>query len=387
MPTNARSKFGGLILSWVLFYGAGLSCRAAVPGPAKVDFPPAQGPPTQAIPGGAYVGREACAACHSEAAKSKGGDSMARAMETAAECEILKAHPRLSVRKEGYTYQIIREGNRSIYRVTDGKHTISENILWAFGLGSAGQTYVFRHQGEYFQSRVSFYNDTQGLDLTLGVPDAPPTSIEEAVGSVISEEESRLCFGCHSTGAVSGDHMQFDRLIPGVTCEGCHGPGGKHIAAVQSGNSAGSQIFNPGSLDTGDLTRFCGSCHRTWEQVQLMHLSGVRTVRFQPYRLANSRCFDAEDSRISCKACHDPHHTVRRDISFYDAKCEACHTQLNGKVSGSSGKEEARKASICPVGKKNCVDCHMPKYSLPGAHFKFADHEIRIVRRGESYPD
>jgi hypothetical protein len=312
---------------------------------------------------------------------------MVRAMETVADCEILRAHPRLTVRNNGYTYQIFREGGRSIYRVTDGTHAISEPILWAFGLGSAGQTYVFRHNGEYYQSRVSFYNDTQSLDITLGVPEDPPTSIEAALGAVIREEEERLCFGCHSTGAFSGNQIQLDRLTPGIMCEGCHGPGGKHITSVQTGKNTGGEIFNPGSLSTGDLTRFCGSCHRTWEQVQLMHLNGVRNVRFQPYRLANSRCFDPDDSRISCQACHDPHQTVRRDITFYDAKCEACHKMTSEKGVTTSEKPEVRKAPLCPTSKKNCVECHMPQYSIPGAHFKFTDHEIRIVRRGEPYPD
>jgi hypothetical protein len=29
----------------------------------------------------------------------------------------------------------------------------------------------------------------------------------------------------------------------------------------------------------------------------------------------------------------------------------------------------------------------MPKTELPGAHKKFTDHEIRIVRANERYPD
>jgi hypothetical protein len=29
----------------------------------------------------------------------------------------------------------------------------------------------------------------------------------------------------------------------------------------------------------------------------------------------------------------------------------------------------------------------MPKIKLPGAHFAFTDHRIRVVRAGEPYPD
>ena len=35
-------------------------------------------------------------------------------------------------------------------------------------------------------------------------------------------------------------------------------------------------------------------------------MTGVANVRFQPYRLISSKCYDAEDSRIRCTACHDP---------------------------------------------------------------------------------
>jgi hypothetical protein len=29
----------------------------------------------------------------------------------------------------------------------------------------------------------------------------------------------------------------------------------------------------------------------------------------------------------------------------------------------------------------------MPKIELPGAHARFTDHQIRIVRSGEAYPN
>jgi len=29
----------------------------------------------------------------------------------------------------------------------------------------------------------------------------------------------------------------------------------------------------------------------------------------------------------------------------------------------------------------------MPKVTLPGGHMKFTDHEIRIAKAGDAYPD
>jgi hypothetical protein len=159
---------------------------------------------------------------------------------------------------------------------------------------AAGQTYVYQRRGSYYESRVSFFRDTQKLDLTLGASQSQPENIEDAAGRRMSSRDTRDCFACHSTASVSGNRLQLDQLMPGVTCEGCHGPGAKHVAAVRAGALKNSHIFNPGRLNTQDLSDFCGSCHRSWQQVEMMRLQGIVDVRFQPYRLANSRCFDPQ---------------------------------------------------------------------------------------------
>ncbi len=306
---------------------------------------------------------------------------MAHALEPAADGDILRAHPRLSFRSGRYSYQIVRERGLSVYSVSDGVREIREPILWAFGKGEAGQTYVFQHDGSYYQSRVSFFKDVQGLDITLGAPRKDPESLDRAAGDAMTAWEARLCFGCHATAAVSGLHLQVENLIPGITCEGCHGPGGEHVSTIEAVNLESLKMFNPGTLSTGDLADFCGSCHRSSVQVQLMRVQGVENVRFQPYRLSKSRCYDRDDHRISCLACHNPHQERNRDAGFYDAKCLECHQSRSGAIPTGDQKKAA-----CPVGTDRCVTCHMPKCELPGGHFKFTDHWIRVVKRNEAYP-
>ena len=56
-------------------------------------------------------------------------------------------------------------------------------MLWAFGRGRAGQTYVFERDGAFYESRVSFYQALDGLDLTMGaVGEAAISSIDDAAG-------------------------------------------------------------------------------------------------------------------------------------------------------------------------------------------------------------
>jgi Cytochrome c3 len=353
-------------------------------GPQQGMFPSPESLPTEAPPGGQYVGGATCIGCHPAEGKRQKLAPMAITLQSAAQSEILRTRPQLTFEIGPYTYQILRKGDRSIYTVTDGKNTISEPIHWAFGLGHAGQTYVLRHRGSYWESRVSFYNEIQALDLTLGAPPTPPESLEKAVGREISRAEAGLCFGCHATAAVGESGLQIEQLTPGVTCEGCHGPGGKHVAALQKGKrtEAPSQILNPGRFSTEGVSDFCGSCHRTWAQVMIAGVKGVSNVRFQPYRLTNSRCYDSADNRISCLACHNPHEEVRRDPAFYDSKCLDCHLTKSGNK-----PRPQRVATACRVGTKRCVTCHMPKYEIPGSHFKFSDHQIRVVKPNEPYPN
>ena len=338
--------------------------------------------PNQASPGGQYVGTGKCLTCHNEKA-TQPASHMAKALELADGCGVLRTHALLTFRQGPYTYRIVREKDRSVYTVSDGSSTFSAPILYCFGQGEAGQTYVFEDNGAFYESRVSFYKEIEGLDVTLGHSRSVSGSLKEAAGNRMTPAAARNCFGCHSTAAADKSELQLARLIPGVTCESCHGPGAKHLAAIAAGELKDKRIFNPAALDTERISTFCGSCHRTWEDVAEMILErrrknqelGINSVRFQPYRIANSPCYDMDDRRISCTACHDPHRDRERNPAFYDAKCTACHS------SGSKGK---RVAKTCPVGKQQCVTCHMPKYDLPGSHFKFTDHHIRVVRPNES---
>ncbi len=79
---------------------------------------------------------------------------------------------------KSWSQSALRQGQQSIYSVTDGKETISIPILYAFGQGKAGQTYMLEMRGKYYESRVSFYNEVNGLDYTLGSPRAPAKSLE-----------------------------------------------------------------------------------------------------------------------------------------------------------------------------------------------------------------
>ena len=225
-----------------------------------------------------------------------------------------------------------------------------------------------------YESRASFYESLAGLGLTIGDIGTRPQTIVEAAGRRLNPADAANCFACHSTGGVTGGVLHVEGIVPGVGCGSCHGPVEKHAAAVRAGNVAAAKLPHLADLAAEDMSELCGRCHRTWAQIAQTGMHGPNTVRFQPYRLTNSKCYDVEDARIRCTACHDPHGPLNTDLASYDSKCTACHST-------------ALKAKVCSVAKDKCVTCHMPKVDLPGAHARFTDHQIRIARAGDPYPN
>jgi cytochrome c554/c'-like protein len=353
--------------------------------------------PRSEVVGEKFIGSTACTKCHREKSQSYSHTAMANALTAAVQSKILQSHPRMTFRIGTYSYEIVNDSGEYLYRVTDGKETVSEPLLYAFGNAHVAQTYIFRHNGKLFESRLSYYSAMDGLDWTVGDALQPPSNLEAALGRDISGDEARNCFSCHGTAAVVNTKLELANLVPGVTCEACHGPGEKHSVAKLLDAEVVSPIFNPKTLDPETLSQeFCGACHRGVDTVAMMpDLGGINNVRFQPYRLYNSRGHDPKDPHLACTACHDPHLDLNQQEAANDANCKVCHELNPAKraartsQNANTSRKESGSSSTgkkCPVGNDRCVSCHMLKVELPGAHFKFTDHRIRIARPGEPYP-
>jgi hypothetical protein len=316
-----------------------------------------------------------CEACHRREADEAGPSPMTHALSRAGESDILKNNPDLSFRSGDFSYSIHRENNRSIYSVTDSTGSISAPVEWAFGAGIVGQTYLYRRDGAWYEAAVSFYPELKGLDWTPGHAERLRTTLEEMTGRKIDPAEARRCFGCHSTTAVWGAASDLESLTPGVKCVQCHTGGAQHAAAVRRGGASPTVMPKFGAMETEELASLCGKCHPSWADIAANGPRGVLNIRFQFYRLTNSRCYDSADRRIACTACHDPHGSLVKDSNSYDSKCQRCHLAAD------------TRAKTCPVSKRDCVTCHMPKVDVPGLHYRFTDHQIRIARAGDKYPD
>jgi hypothetical protein len=422
-PSNARTSSAS---------AANTNATISLSTDDRIDSSPAWWPTKSASSLKNFVGTAECAKCHTQIAASQQTTPMAQAATPAANSEILHAHSDLTDQRAAYHYELSTSQNSSNFTVTNGAQSLSATIAWAFGLGHKGQTYIYERDGGFYESHLSFYKSLQSLDLTTGHDAANPDDLKSAMGRWLDGDEARRCFGCHTTASSIAGHFDTSHLTPGVQCESCHGPGAAHVAAMKSGKieQGRAAIFNPRRLDATASVDFCGACHRTWADVILgeaklrPETENVMNVRFQPYRLEDSKCWrnSAGDPRLTCTACHNPHEQLNTTAASYDSKCLTCHSGAatshaadthaiaptdakpvakslasdfansatisidNSAAAPLNNSHATASPKICPQSKSNCITCHMPQIEVPTVHATFFDHRIRIPRPNSPYP-
>jgi hypothetical protein len=338
-----------------------------------------------------YLGPAECLRCHKGKAAAQDSTAMGHTASHVTDSQVLSQHARLTLQDGRYTFQINTEAGKSVYLINDGTNSISKLLVWAFGDGHIGQSYLFEQNGTLYESRVSYFDKLGTLDFTPGRKLSDQKDLESAMARPVTGAELVRCFGCHTTASNIKERFAGDKAIPGITCEACHGPGLQHGVAQEVENlpqSAGKEgqadlIFDPGKLAPADAVDFCGACHGTWWDVKLAALTGLANLRAQPYRLEKSRCWGKKgDARLTCVACHDPHRPLVHDLASYDKNCLNCHA-----ADSAAKSTPDHPGSACKVATKNCVSCHMPTYEEPSMHYAFRDHFIRVVQPDAPYPD
>jgi hypothetical protein len=217
--------------------------------------------------GDQIIGPAECAECHPSKAAAQKTTPMARTAVLAADSDILPVHNSLTFEVARIKYRIATTGGKSVYTVTDGTRSISAPLTWAFGDGHIGQSYLYEHDGNFYESRMSYFGPLGTLDFTPGRKLTEPRDLEQAMARPVDGAELVRCFACHSTGSTIGDRFERNRTIPGITCEACHGPGLKHATAQKAARLQGQVlergqeedlIFDPGKLSPVDAVDFCG---------------------------------------------------------------------------------------------------------------------------------
>jgi hypothetical protein len=344
-------------------------------------------PTKPTLPMNAFAGSGTCIGCHKDEADAH-PSSMARAATPATDSHFLAPGTRVHFGTQPLVYYLTASTAGGLILTAAGTHANTQKLDWVIGDGVLGRTFLYQADGRWFQSELTYYTTDHALDVTTGLsPDSQ--CFLNTLGQVLTADETRRCFGCHTVHSTTTAGFNPLHAEAGLGCEACHGPGQEHVTSARGmvgatrGSVSHATIYNPAKLSPADSIDFCGSCHRTFSDAMIAMggITSTAAVRFQPYRLEESKCWRAtEDERLTCVACHNPHQALNRDPAAYDLKCVTCH-----RAATRSSRAD-HLATVCPKATGLCTTCHMPKVKVPSMHGDFTDHDIRIVRPGEPMP-
>lgn len=224
-----------------------------------------------------------------------------------------------------------------------------------------------------------------------------------------------MCAECHSTKLEKNYDLDSDSFATtfseiNVGCEGCHGPGSRHITLARDGagsrglavdlDDSGAAVWqmNP---DTGIAERSelpmrpprqpdaCGRCHSRrslatagYEFGKPLHDTHVPALLEESLYFPDGQILDEVyvygsfvQSRmyragVTCSDCHEPHSARLGTSGAASEICGTCH------LPGTSAAVAHHKHETADV---ECVDCHMPSRTYMGVDER-RDHSFRIPR-------
>src|SRR5579871_6287355 len=137
-----------------------------------------------------FVGSDACARCHGSKVDSQKRTPMARAAMSASLSDILHAQPLMVFKPGEFQYRIETGPSKSNYSVSHGSQSLSSPLLWAFGTGLVGQSYLFKRQSEdFFEARATYFSALGTLGFTPSRELLSPLNIEEAMDRPVDKAE------------------------------------------------------------------------------------------------------------------------------------------------------------------------------------------------------
>jgi predicted CXXCH cytochrome family protein len=372
-----------------------------------------EGPPLASTPA-AHVGGRTCAGCHREQYALWTTSDHARAMQPATAATVLGNFAGATFRKDGVTTAFFTRDGAYFVR-TDGPDGALHDyrIAYTFGVEPLQQYLIEFPRGRYQALGVAWDSRPAAAGGQRWFHLHPGERIHH--GDVLHwtgllQNWNYMCADCHSTNLQKNYRLAEDRFDTtwtdvNVSCEACHGPGGRHVQWAQAGAAApdarrGSgpaappdplrgfavSLADPGRRwalapgegiarraappRSGAQVEACGRCHarrapvggdvapgEPLEQgyrVSLLespryHADGqIRDEVYEYGSFLQSRMYRAG---VTCSDCHDPHSARLRQQG--NAVCAQCHLPA---------RYDTPRHAFHPAGSEGarCVSCHMP---------------------------
>lgn len=372
-----------------------------------------------------YVGSHACEMCHQDIYQNWSHTGMARMLRPYAPQNILGDFTQNNVFylgdeviENGQNYEFIQGKDRQPFArmlIDHGHHYFEirqSDQTWHrypvnYTIGSKWQqAYVTRLPSGQLQVFPIEYNVRYRKWVNFWkIIDAPGTARDDPrLWEKFSPATNYLvnCAVCHTSqlrntrgGGFDPESLEFRE--PGIGCEMCHGPGGKHFAWHMQGKTYQKDPLEPPvdftRISSLESVAICSQCHMQsairspgpggelnysrGPDVFFLHYKSrpysefflnahFKDGRFRPTSFIvesflRSKCF--RKGGATCISCHDPHHddaasnpTSLRFRTEPNRMCTQCHAEF---------KDAAilQRHTHHPLNSEGseCVSCHMPR--------------------------
>jgi predicted CXXCH cytochrome family protein len=373
-----------------------------------------------------YVGRARCATCHEAENRLWQGSHHDLAMREATSETVRGDFSGRKLDHFGVPSTFFRRGGRP-YVQTDGPDGKLHDYEVAYTFGVAPlQQYLIAFPGGRYQplpwawdSRPAAAGGAGGERWFHLYPQEPMPAGDALHWTGRNQNWNFMCAECHSTGLEKRYLPAEDRYETtwseiDVSCEGCHGPGARHVAwaalpAQQRTQDAGMglpvRLRDPGRgtwgvdpatgngrrlaafVSTGEVET-CARCHSRRTPIAeyaygrplldshrpalldegLYHADGQ--IEGEVYEYGSFLLSRMHGKGVTCSDCHEPHSaTLRRPGN---ALCTHCHDAARFDTAAHH-HHEVRSAGA------QCVSCHMPEKTYMGVDAR-RDHSLRVPR-------
>ena len=372
-----------------------------------------------------YVGSKTCGMCHTDVYENWSHTGMARMLRPYKPENILgdfvkdnEFYVGDEVIREGGDYKFISGKNRELFArmIIDHERHYFEirqaDHLWHrypvdYTIGSKWQQgYVTRLPNGELQVFPIEYNARYKRWVNFWkIIDAPGTERDDPQQwEKFTPATNYLanCAACHTSQlhnlkgwGFAPDTLEFRE--PGIDCEMCHGPGGKHVSSLMEGKTYEKEPLDPpvdfSKISSRDSVAICAQCHLQSAlrapgsngELNYSRDGGVFFKRYKsrPYgefflaarykdgrfrqtsfimeSFLRSACF--RKGGATCVSCHDPHHddaaSNPTSLRFRDHPNEMC-IQCHGQFNNATVLQEHTRHRLSSEGSQ-CLSCHMPR--------------------------
>ncbi len=404
----------GLVSTWLVALagprgGVGsVGAQAPAGSPAAISTAPTVSASTAvstAASTTAYVGSEACQACHPRAYaawKVSIHSRMTQSIATASvDGDFTSGSP---VTQHGRTYWMTG---------ADGRHSVS---IASRSTGEETFEVHYTLGTKRFQGYLSRLRDGRIYVLPTFWDIAGQRWLDWSDLAPVPESEHDLrqiwnvnCFNCHATNIernfdVAARSFATTATEMGVGCEACHGPGSAHVALTTAWEAAPAtlppldlrdgnrgltddlRVFSARTADRRQVYDSCAYCHGNKKNVMLGFTPGARLEDFaqltlisdpvpasdqqgefwpdgrpsrfnRPQALTLSGCF--QSGQLTCTNCHVAHgstndHSLTVPLEQSDRLCTQCHQPL---AEAAALSRHSHHPAESPGSR--CVQCHM----------------------------